>query len=347
MPYKFIYSPGQKVAHFRKMAKLTAKEMYMAVAESFQNGNTSTRAISDDIGMPQRTVCRYLERLRRGMLVEEVAERGRPSTLDARVRGHLIALLASNPFYTSKDLADELRVRANVEIDSRTVRRHLLSLRYRNGLPRNVPALTNDAMVKRLQFATANSSTNWEVVFFSDETIIQLNANLTRAWYQPGSRPRNARSRFSGKLMFWSAISTWAKFELVEIDGIMTAARYVELLHDKFVPWVRRQKKGRWVFQQDNAPSHTARLSIAFFENMRVSVLPWPPYSPDLNPIENLWGLLKRRVDARRPSDVDELRVIAKEEWAAIPMEAVRNSIRSMPTRLTNVIESNGATIDY
>ena len=127
----------------------------------------------------------------------------------------------------------------------------------------------------------------------------------------------------------------------------MTAQKYVTLLREKFVPWVRRQRKGKWIFQQDNAPSHTARHSKAFFDSENIECLSWPPYSPDLNPIENLWGLLKLRVDARKPKTIDELRAISKEEWSAISMDAVRNTIRSLPARLQKVLAAEGGNIDY
>ena len=335
------------MGHFGKMSKMTAKDTYLLVAESWENGNRSIRSISEDTGIPPTTVSRYLDKYKKGVPVEEIKEQGRPTKVESQTKACLTSLIAADPFITSKQLSAELEDRMSVQVTPRTVRRNLCALGYKNGLPRNVPALTSKAKARRVQFARENADTDWEVVFFSDETTIQLNANMTCAWYKTGSRPTNPTSRFNRKLMFWSAVSTWSKFELVEIEGTMTAAKYVDLMRDEFVPWVRRQKKGRWVFQQDNAPSHTARQSRAFFDDQNIEVLAWPPYSPDLNPIENLWGLLKRRVDARKPKSVDELRVIAKEEWAGISMEAVRNSIKSVPSRLMDVIELKGCATDY
>jgi transposase len=297
------------------MSRRKANDTYTAVAESFDKGNTSTRAISKETGIPRSTVQRYLVKYKKAIPVEEVRNNGRPSKLNARTRACLVSLVAENQFLTSKQLANELERRMDVKVTPMTVRNQLHSLNYSNALPRNVPAITSQAKVKRVDFAKENANTNWDNVFFSDETTIQLNANLTCAWHKKGSKPTNPTSRFNRKLMFWSAVSTWSKFDLIEIEGTMTSLKYVDLLRSMFVPWVRRQKKGRWIFQQDNAPSHTARHSKAFFEEARIQILDWPPYSPDLNPIENLWGILKRRVDARKPATLDELRIIVKEEW--------------------------------
>ena len=76
-----------------------------------------------------------------------------------------------------------------------------------------------------------------------------------------------------------------------------------------------------WWFQQDNAPQHTSHLARRWFHNHGVNLIDFPPYSPDLNPIENLWSILKARVEARLARTMDEVERVLKEEWEALDKE--------------------------
>ena len=89
------------------------------------------------------------------------------------------------------------------------------------------------------------------------------------------------------------------------IDGNLTAIQYRDnILTPIILPFVRRYNV---TFQQDNARPHVARVCMDFLATNHVNVLPWPAYSPDLLPIEHIWDILDRKVQAHDPHPVQFL----------------------------------------
>lgn len=105
------------------------------------------------------------------------------------------------------------------------------------------------------------------------------------------------KPKFSARIMIWGAVSTRDKSKFVVVVGSMTAKRYVDILKTCLIQNKNKSTIKRMVFQQDNASSHTAKLTRAFFSEIGLTVLPWPANSPDLNPVENIWSVLKQNVE--------------------------------------------------
>lgn len=100
---------------------------------------------------------------------------------------------------------------------------------------------------------------------------------------------------------------------------------------------------------QDNALPHKAKTTIAWLQDERISLLDWPASSPDLNPIENVWALMKERINRRRPrpATLETMRVAIQEEWDAISPTEIDSYISSMPRRVQAVIAMRGGHINY
>ncbi len=102
-----------------------------------------------------------------------------------------------------------------------------------------------------------------------------------------------------------------------------------------------------FIFQQDLAPAHTAKGTKSWFNDHGVTVLDWPANSPDLNPIENLSGIVKRKMRDTRPNNADDLKATVKETWASIPPQQCHKLITSMPRQIEAVIKAKGAPTKY
>ncbi len=96
------------------------------------------------------------------------------------------------------------------------------------------------------------------------------------------------------------------------------------------------------LFPHDNDPKHTSKATAGFLKKNRVKVIQWSSMSPDLNPIEHLWGILKRQVEHHSPSSIQSLKEVILEEWKKIVLAKCRQLVHSMPRRLGAVIKNHG-----
>ena len=111
----------------------------------------------------------------------------------------------------------------------------------------------------------------------------------------------------------------------------MDANLYVEIV-ERHIPEINQMLGDDWRFQQDNDPKHTSRIAKTFLNDNVPEVMDWPSNSPDLNPIENLWNIVKTNVEKRMPDNRGDLEQFMKEEWGKIPDSVLINLVNSMKT---------------
>ncbi len=102
-------------------------------------------------------------------------------------------------------------------------------------------------------------------------------------------------------------------------------------------------KDADFIFQKDLSPAHTAKSTKSWLNDLGVGVLDWPANSPDLNPIEHLWGIVKRKIR----NETKKWKATVKETWASIPPQQCHKLITSMPRRIESVIKAKGAPTKY
>ena len=99
----------------------------------------------------------------------------------------------------------------------------------------------------------------------------------------------------------------------------------------------------------DNARPHVARVCQDYLQQQNINVMDWPPYSPDMNPIEHLWDYIDRKVRARDPQPLNhaQLRQALIEEWHRYPQHQINRLIMSMPRRVDSLVRANGLHTRY
>jgi len=131
----------------------------------------------------------------------------------------------------------------------------------------------------------------------------------------------------------------------------MTGSVYTEILERHMLPstsWLLPRGCTDFVLQQDNDPKHTSRRAHRWLEAKHVAILAWPAQSPDLNPIEHLWAIVKQRVCEGPPLGmVEELWERLEQTWWAIEPDLCRRLVESMPARIEAIIMAHGGSTRY
>ena len=136
---------------------------------------------------------------------------------------------------------------------------------------------------------------------------------------------------------------------MLHIEEQLNSHVYKQILENVMLPSVRRVfPNDEFIFQQDNCPIHTAHIVAAWFKNYDVNVQDGSSRSPDLNPIENMWGLLVKKL-RRQPLvfSKDDLLVYITDMWYTLPKNYNKNLWFSMSRRLAKVVEANGPMPKY
>lgn len=154
-----------------------------------------------------------------------------------------------------------------------------------------------------------------------------------------------------GSIMVWGCMAASGVGKMFICEGRMNSEKYINVLENVLMPSLTRMFGDTNLddvkFQQDNAPCHKSAMTMGWFKDNMVPVLDWPAQSPDLNPIEHLWGILKRKVREHSITSKRVLKNALLDEWNAITADECKKLVNSMPQRIAAVIKAKGGPTKY
>lgn len=213
------------------------------------------------------------------------------------------------------------------------------------------PYLTEAHKEARLAFAkrSIENRVDWTKIIWSDEKKFNLDSpdGFRYYWHDLRDEPKylSRRNYGGGTLMVWGAFVDNQLFNLVIVETTMNSAKYKEMLNKNLRPFFKRGL----TFMHDGASIHQSKETKEWLKRNKIPVLEWPANSPDLNPIENLWGILTRAVIAngRQFKTKAELKTEIFKQWALIKPDELSILAKSMTNRIVEVIAKHGGNTKY
>lgn len=314
-----------------------------------QTEKLSERQIAKRLEIPNSTVHYWLAKEEREDGFPPL--RGRPRVTTGAMDTAIYLQSQQNPFWSAVDLRDE--VVPGISAD--TVRKRLKERGMRCRIPARKPALKPDHIEARLNFARDHMGwtvQDWERVIFSDEKIFRASSGGPLRIYRPSTSHRfdrqylalsdNPSGRFT--ICIWMAFGKdfrcMHRVERKTLNSIYYTERILPLIEDHV-------RDNDLIYMHDNSSVHNSHLSRNWCQAHNINIMDdWPPKGPDMNPVENVWGELVRRV-RNHPENRNQLWENVWEAFNAIGDEYFANLITSMPRRIAKVIQAEGLWTKY
>jgi hypothetical protein len=248
-------------------------------------------------------------------------------------------------FSGARAIAAELQRVYDIKCHERSVRRDLATRGYRNVVRPCVPTRSADAIKKKREFARreiARMRKGGRVPHFSDESWMTTGENnLCRTQWIRHRRELIARERKARRncisMQVWGVVGLGFRhlkilpMKRVDEEGDEKAYTLNNLRY-KLVclkQYVQKVACTGVVFMQDNARPHVHSDVMSYLMAKGITCLDWPASSPEMNPIERIWSILKRRVAAHGAQTAEQLKLAITTSWNEIPQEVIDKTVMS------------------
>jgi transposase len=307
-----------------RVMKYSTQELRRRAIQAYRDSH-SVPEIADIFGIHRSTVYRWIER---SLLDETVARKsgsGRPSALSDVEAARLLKIVLrpatrygfETDFWTSARLIQVAKDRLQIEISRSTMCKMLRDSDFSYKKPeRRYYQASEDTRQEWLSKTVPQIRKTVRkykaILYFEDEATIRLTGVLARTWGPRGERIIQKVTGLRGSVPAMSALGPSGHLIFQLYDKRIASGEVISFLSEM----LRHHPRRHLVVVMDRAKPHTSKMTKTFIKkNRRLHVFYLPPYSPDMNPDEQIWNYLKNEeLKSHRALNTEQLRILAQKK---------------------------------
>lgn len=335
-----------------RLGQRTTTEQRWAVVAMHKDGRSNAH-IGRVLNISPTTVREILARYSATGSPGSGSRSGRPRVTDEALDTAIAFTARVDVFTSPRQIKRKLQLD---DISPRTIDRRLQEAGLFGRVAMHKPHYTPAHLAARVRFAQHYRHLDWTKVLFSDEKCFWGKGFCGQTWVRrekgTALQPEYCVYKKSHpvKVNVWGCFTTEGMGYTYIFNENLDAALMKRILTENLVPSAElhiAQPGVQWYVLHDNDKKFKSNLvqDLLFAEG--VTALDFPPYSPDLNPMENLWATLARAVERYQADSIESLQDAVEAEWNKIDVAHLRNLVASMPARLDAVIAANGWHTGY
>ncbi|KRH92227.1 transposase, partial [Pseudoloma neurophilia] len=263
------------------------------------------REIETATEVPKSTVSRILKEIRDRKTPLRKEGSGRPKKIDSKQLQVLLDITNENKNTSFESISEKFLEKTEVSVCKTTARKYLKDEGIHSRIARIKPRMKQAQAAMRLYISTiylGHDADYWNRVLFSDEVIFEINPStrVKRVLRKNGTAFQKdhitTKDKFKiQRIIVWTSFSSNGVGRLHFQRTSINSGGYIQILANNLFETVKELDMANdWIFQHDNASPHTAKITKKWLSDHHVTMLPWAPNSPDLNPIENLFADVKK-----------------------------------------------------